>query len=543
MAKVAQKAAKEEFGAMAGQLASEAVRMGADHRVDGAVTESANVMADQTKKLLHDMQELRDLMAARERKLGSSGPAGKVCKMMELKTKCSRKQSVGKVAAVVGTGGAALVNDVLRSSSESAIVLQTIESLFMSGFTEIWYVDVEMDGKTAKFVKPSAFKAVKGSAKIWGDKDETIVHTVEEPIDVHGAYEEGGPLSGIHVWNAVLHSAETKMTLPLAQSVFQAIKRRTPEGEKPLMLLLRTPPDNQSGYMTVVEKDIDIEREWHGDFLGLTRDSGSVLISSTAAAVLGGALANAAFTYVKSGQVPIDFGFESDTFTITRHALWPGNILQSTQQRQAVDIQELNMKVEDAEQLRIKTMEAADQRCLDQKAELEKKFEEDMKQLAEYKAKMDLAVNTKCGAVASMFTLALDSYPIEDKPWNAGLPGSEIDPDKITTDHDGMMLHAAQFIEKDNTLDKYYLGDTAIDPINTAIYHIAKKQSMGFMDNMDKVVDAYTAQAEAQECYITELQKRVTHLEGILKKNDILDESVKSTATAQGTQQFNSGVF
>ena len=106
-----------------------------------------------------------------------------------------------------------------------------------------------------------------------------------------------------------------------------------------------------------------------------------------------------------------------------------------------------------------------------------------------------------------------------------------------------MMLHAAQFIEKDNTLDKYYLGDTAIDPINTAIYHIAKKQSMGFMDNMDKVDDAYTAQAEAQECYITELQKRVTHLEGILKKNDILDESVKSTATAQGTQQFNRGVF
>ena len=519
--KAAQKEAQKELGSLAAQRAETAGNMGADNRIDEASGQSAAALADQTKKLLSDMVEVRDLMAARERKLGGSGPAGKICKLAEVKAKNTRKDQLGKVAAVIGTTGSTLVNSVVRSLSDSAVVLQTIESLFMSGFTDVWYVDIEIDGKKPMFVKPSGFKAVKGGAKVWGE-NETTVRTVEEPTDMEGGVgEEAGPFAGVDVWVAVIHSTAPKKSTPVAQALFQTIKKRTPEGEKPLLLLLRTPPDNLTGYMTVVQTSQDLEREWHVDMLGSTRDAENLFISPPAAAVLGAALANAAVTYVGSAEVPRDFCFDSQSFTISRLALWPGNVMEQTQKRQAVEIDELKIQVAEAEENRVKTVEAADKRCADFKVELETKFEDDMKQLAEYKAKMDLAVNTKCGAVASMFALAQDSYPIEAKPWEQGLPGAQIDPDKITTDHDKMMLDAANFLEKDRTLDKYHLGDTAIDPINTAIYHIAKKQSLGFQENMDKVIHAFTAQADAQNEYIAELQSRVSHVEALLKKHCI----------------------
>jgi len=351
--------------------------------------------------------------------------------------------------------------------------------------------------------------------QVWS-KSKAVMHTVSEPMDVDTL--DMTTFSKVSLWTAILTGGD-EQALAKSSAIWQVCKAQ--QNETATLLLLRTPIDNLSGYMTVVQEDDHLEnKEWHSDFTGQSRDAISRLMSPAAVNVIGSALADTIASYLADGKEPEDFGFEAMGFTLSRTAKWPVPVLISTKERQDEQIADLEEKLHLADEQREKAIQMGENRLETAKEKIEREKANATEAVEDLKNQHQSSAIMMAGAVSAMIAMAQDTFPSDtDLP----LPGV-VDPTASIPleNHDVLMRNAQTFLTETDVLEKYTMGEDTVDPINTAIYHIARQQSLAFSDAFDNLDAMYQARNEAQETHVRELQARVAQLEGVCFEKGIV---------------------
>jgi hypothetical protein len=218
------------------------------------------------------------------------------------------------------------------------------------------------------------------------------------------------------------------------------------------------------------------------------------------------------------GNALQDFGFEAQGFTLSRNPQWPGPALVSTNERYASELEALTKKLDEVDRMRQKAVESGDSRAQALKAEGDSKIQGATGEYEYLKAQLKESENAKAGAVAAMFAMAQETYP-HASPDTFILPGADA---QSNQDNDLLMSNAVQFLEtSDAIMTDYHFGEDVVDPINTAIYHIARKQALGVAEEIDSVVTAYEAHAEAQGAHIKDLENSLLQLEALFLEHGL----------------------